>query len=155
MRNLIVVVFVEPVAEGLEFPRENWPLHITVVKFDVAAADNVAGLMAEPVAAALGVRVTVGGDARFGRAGSILVSLIDRNPQLQALHNDLVRIVTELPGRISTPGYTLAGYRPHISHHGGKRPRQGDVVALDRIALVDMAPGGTHATRRILRLWTA
>ncbi|RNL53081.1 2'-5' RNA ligase family protein [Arthrobacter oryzae] len=155
MRNLIVVVFLEPVAEGIEFPRENWPLHITVVKFDVASPDNVAGLMAEPVAAALGGRVTVGGDARFGRAGSILVSLIDRNPQLQALHNDLVRIVTELPGRISTPGYTLAGYRPHISHHGGKRPRQGDVVALDRIALVDMAPGGTHATRRILHLWTA
>lgn len=154
MRNLIVVAFVEPVAEGLEFPRENWPLHITVVKFDAASAGNVVELMAEPVAAALGHRVTVGRDAGFGRAGTIPVSLIDPDPRLQELHNALAGIVTALPGRISTPAYTLAGYRPHVSHHGGKRLRPGDTVALDRIALVDMAPGGDHTVRRILRLWT-
>ena len=43
MRNLIVVAFVEPVAEGLEFPRDDWPFHITLVKFDVAARDSPAG----------------------------------------------------------------------------------------------------------------
>ncbi len=35
MRNLIAVAFMEPVTEGLEFPRDDWPLHITLVKFDV------------------------------------------------------------------------------------------------------------------------
>src|SRR6476469_6234667 len=35
MRNLIVVAFVEPVTEGMEFARDAWPLHITLVKFDV------------------------------------------------------------------------------------------------------------------------
>jgi hypothetical protein len=48
----------------------------------------------------------------------------------------------------------LEGYRPHVSHHGDKRLRQGEAFALDRIALVDMAPDGGHATRRILKLWT-
>ena len=180
MRNLIAVAFVEPVAEGLEFPRDDWPLHLTLVKFDVVESDLVespqdagtepepgtppasgdplaewiATLMTDPVTAALGCRVSVDGEAGFGRAGSIPVNLIEPNEQLQLLHNELVRIVEQLPGRISTPAYTLEGYRPHVSHHGDKRLQQGDTFALDRIALVDMAPDGGHATRRILKLWT-
>lgn len=177
MRNLIAVAFVEPVVEGLEFPRDDWPLHITLVKFDVVEpvadagaahvaedaeaagpvdplADTIVALMAEPVAAALGCRLAVGAQAGFGRAGSIPVNLIEPSEELQSLHNALVRIVQQLPGRISTPAYTLVGYRPHVSHHGDKRLRPGDAVTLDRIALVDMAPGGGHSTRRILKLWT-
>ncbi len=190
MRNLIAVAFVEPVVEGLEFPRDDWPLHLTLVKFDVAESDavksdaaksdvveprrdsgtepepgaprasgdplaeQIATLMTDPVAAALGCRLSVGGEAGFGRAGSIPVNLIEPSDQLQVLHNKLVRIVEQLPGKISTPAYSLEGYRPHVSHHGDKRLRQGETFALDRIALVDMAPDGGHATRRILKLWT-
>lgn len=183
MRNLIAVAFLEPVTEGLEFPRDDWPLHITLVKFDVVAqetgpgaapetspeaspgdvpeaapadalAERIATLMEAPVAAALGSRVTVGFEAGFGRGESIPVSLIEPSEPLQGLHKALVRMVAELPGRISTPGYTLESYRPHVSHLGEKRFNEGDVVVLDRIALVDMAPDGEHATRRILRLWT-
>ncbi len=179
MRNLIVVVFVEAVTEEMEFPRDNWPLHITLVKFDVAPTAGAGGafsrgpggpgplragndplaawiadLMDGPVSAALGGRVSVGADAGFGRAGSIPVSLVNPDPVLQNLHDALVRIVAGLPGRISTPGYTGTGYRPHVSHHGGRRLRRGDAVTLDRVALVDMAPDGSHAFRRVLRLWT-
>ena len=181
MRNLIAVAFVEPVAEGLEFPRDDWPLHLTLVKFDVVEprrataatheagterepgpppasgdplAEQIATLMTGPVAAALGSRLNVGGEAGFGRAGSIPVNLIEPSENLQVLHNRLVRIVEQLPGRVSTPAYTLEGYRPHVSHHGDKRLRQGESFALDRVALVDMAPDGGHATRRILKLWT-
>jgi hypothetical protein len=201
MRNLIVVAFVEPVAEGLEFPRDDWPLHITLVKFDAAARDSarpaahsagsgargadaqgpgpqetgpkgpgpqetakaaapedplaetLASLMEEAVAAALGSTLIVGRDEGFGRGGSIPVNLIEPSEKLTGLHTALVRIVQDLPGRISTPAYTLEGFRPHVSHHGDKRLNPGDAVALDRIALVDMAPDGGHATRRVLKLW--
>lgn len=170
MRNLIVVAFLEPVTEGVEFPRDAWPLHITLVKFDVvgplpegnndgdaaagdALAARVAALMDAPVRAALGSVVTVGGQAGFGRGGSVPVSLIEASAPLQALHEALVRVVEGLPGRVATPGYTMAGFRPHVSHRGGKAPRAGDPVELDRVALVDMAPDGGHATRRVLRLW--
>ncbi len=175
MRNLIAVAFVEPVAEGLEFARDDWPLHITLVKFDVAGteaedsgrepggvlvpddalAGRIAELMDGPVRAALGGTLGVGGEAGFGRSGQVPVSLISPSPELSDLHRALVAMVAALPGRISTPLYTLAGYRPHVSHHGTKRLREGETVSLDRIALVDMSPDGGHATRRILRLWTA
>ncbi|MEV7133683.1 2'-5' RNA ligase family protein [Arthrobacter sp. NPDC093128] len=170
MRNLILVAFVEPVTDGLVFPRDDWPLHITLVRFDVeeesddgvksddggqasGLAERIAGLIDLPVRAALGTRLTIGDDAGFGRLGSVAVSLVEPSQPLQDLHESLMGTVAGLPGRVPTPDYTLDNYRPHVSHHGDKRTRPGDVVVLDRVALVDMAPDGNHSVRRILRLW--
>jgi hypothetical protein len=159
MRNLILVAFVEPVADGLEFPRDDWPLHITLVKFDVDGGpgtglpDRIAGLIDQPVRSALGQRLSIGADAGFGRMQSIPVSLVEPSRPLQSLHETLVRTVVDLPGKVPTPNYTMENYRPHVSHHGDKRMRPGDDVVLDRVALVDMAPDGDHTVRRILMLW--
>ena len=160
MRNLILVAFVEPVADGLVFPRSEWPLHITLVRFDVGSpagadpAERLAGLAEPPVLAALGAGLTVGEDAGFGRNGAVPVNLIQPQPDLQALHEQLVAAVGGLGGTILTPAHTMSGYRPHVSHHGHKRLDPGDAVVLDRIALVDMAPDGDRTVRRILKLWT-
>jgi hypothetical protein len=160
MRNLIFVAFVDPVAEGQVFLRSAWPLHITLVRFDVGSPDStdVAVRLAEqagpPAAAALGAGLAVGEDAAFGRNGTVPVSLVEPHPALQALHEQLVHAVTELGATILTPRHTLSGYRPHVSHHGDKRLHPGDAVVLDRIALVDMAPDGDHTIRRVLRLWS-
>jgi hypothetical protein len=160
MRNLIFVAFVEPVTEGLVFPRTEWPLHITLVRFDVdspAGADAALRVaeLADPYAtAALGASLTVGKDAGFGRNGSVPVSLIQPQPDLQTLHEQLVAAVARLDGKVLTPAHTLSGYRPHVSHHGDKRLNPGGAVVLDRIALVDMAPDGDRTVRRVLRLWS-
>ncbi|MGP0224506.1 2'-5' RNA ligase family protein [Paenarthrobacter sp. NCHU4564] len=160
MRNLIWVAFTEPVTEGLVFPRSDWPLHITLLRFDVGTdgsadvVDVLVDLAEAPVKGALGTRLQVGGDAGFGHMGSIPVSLIEHNPLLQGLHEEIVEGVDSVGGRIATPKYILDRYRPHISHHNGKRPKSGDVVVLDQIALVDMAPEGNHTIRRILKLWS-
>ncbi|MFF2841025.1 2'-5' RNA ligase family protein [Paenarthrobacter sp. NPDC057981] len=160
MRNLIWVAFTEPVTPRLVFPRSDWPLHITLLRFDVGTevradvADVLADLAEAPVKGALGTELTVGEDAGFGHLGSIPVSLIHHNPLLQGLHEEIVEAANSVGGRIATPNYVLDHYRPHISHHDGKRAKPGDVVVLDHIALVDMAPDGDHTIRRILRLWT-
>jgi hypothetical protein len=157
MRNLIFVAFVEPVTDGLVFPRTHWPLHITLVRFDVDS-DRAAGqlaAMAGPLAEpALGANLTVGEDAGFGRNGSVAVSLVQPQKDLQALHEQLVAAVRSLAGKVLTPAHTLSGYRPHVSHHGDKRLNPGDAVVLDRIALVDMAPDGDRTVRRILNMWS-
>jgi hypothetical protein len=159
MRNLILVAFIEPVADGLVFPRDDWPLHITLVKFDADGGpgaeltERIAELIDQPVRAALGTALTIGADARFGRQESIPVSLVEPSRPLQELHEALMRTVAELQGRVPTRHYTLDNYRPHVSHHGDKRALPGDVVVLDRVALVDMAPDGNHTVRRILHLW--
>ena len=160
LRNLIFVAFVEPVAAGQVFLRTEWPLHITLVRFDAATtdsadvADSIAKLAAPHAEAALGTRLAVGEDAGFGRNGSVPVNLIRPQPDLQNLHERLVEAVDGLGAKVLTPGHTRAGYRPHVSHHGSKRLHPGDAVVLDRVALVDMAPGGDHAVRHVLRLWS-
>ncbi|WP_429390477.1 2'-5' RNA ligase family protein [Paenarthrobacter sp. TE4293] len=160
MRNLIWVAFTEPVTPGLVFPRSDWPLHITLLRFDVGdeASADVADVLAEvaeaPVRGALGTKLRVGEEAGFGHMGSIPVSLINHHPLLQGLHEEIVEAAVSNGARIATPNYILDHYRPHISRHDGKRPKSGDVVVLDQVALVDMAPDGDHTIRRILRLWT-
>jgi hypothetical protein len=42
MRNLIMVAFVEPVSEGQVFLRREWPLHISLVRFDLRNDDDTA-----------------------------------------------------------------------------------------------------------------
>ncbi|MBB6406495.1 2'-5' RNA ligase family protein [Arthrobacter sp. AZCC_0090] len=159
MRNLILVAFVEAVADGLVFPRSDWPLHITLLRFDVEPSDGedvaarLSELVSAPAMGALGAELTVGSDAGFGHQGSIPVSLVEHHPILQGLHEELFDAMESVGGRAATPRYVLDHYRPHISHHDGKRPEPGDAVVLDQIALVDMAPGGNHTIRRILKLW--
>ncbi|WP_411376531.1 2'-5' RNA ligase family protein [Arthrobacter sp. MPF02] len=165
MRNLIFVAFVETVADGAVFLRMDWPLHITLVRFDAGSRDGadpterVTHLAEGPAEAALGAHLLVGEDAAFGRDGSVAVSLVKPNKTLQALHEALVEAVTAVDGRILTPRHTMSGYRPHVSHHATregtvKRLNPGDAVVLDRIALVDMAPDGDRTIRRVLRLWS-
>ncbi|MFF2346717.1 2'-5' RNA ligase family protein [Pseudarthrobacter sp. NPDC058119] len=169
VRNLIFVAFVEPVAEGQVFPRTEWPLHITLLRFDVRfdagsqesgdVAERIAGLADGAATAALGAPLTIGEEAGFGRNGSVPVNLVQPHAALQELHEQLVKLVPVVEGRILTPGHTLTGYRPHVSHQGttgagAKRLHPGDAVVLDRVALVDMAPGGNHTIRRVLRLWS-
>lgn len=156
MRNFVLVAFVEPVTEGQVFPRTQWPLHITLLRFDVdnAVAEQLAALAGPPAETALGAALTVEEDAGFGRNGSVPVSLVRPQPDLQALHGQLATAVESAGGRILTPAHTRSGYRPHISHLHGRRLRPGDTLVLDRVALVDMAPDGDRTVRRILRLWT-
>ncbi|GAB3570888.1 hypothetical protein GCM10027405_36040 [Arthrobacter alkaliphilus] len=159
MRNLILVAFVEAVAEGLVFPRSDWPLHITLLRFDVETSDGVdvaarlSGLVTAPAMGALGAELTVGPDAGFGHQGSIPVSLVEHHPVLQGLHQEVFEAVESIGGRAATPRYIMENYRPHISHHDGKRPKPGDAVVLDQVALVDMAPEGDHTIRQILKVW--
>ena len=157
VRNLIFVAFVEPVTDGLVFPRTHWPLHITLVRFDVdsdGAAEQLASMAGPLTEPALGATLTVGEDAGFGRNGSVAVSLVQPQKDLQTLHEQLVGAVGSLGGKVLTPTHTLSGYRPHVSHHGDRKLNPGDAVVLDRIALLDMAPDGDRTVRRVLRLWS-
>lgn len=167
MRNLILVAFLEPVALGGEFPSGQWPLHITLVKFDVGSspgdepggidevATRIAARVDGAVKDALGARLTIGDEAGFGPRQLVPVNVVEPHPRLQALHENLLREVQNLGAVVSTPAYTLQNYRPHVSHQGESRFHRGDVVVLDRVALVDMAPEGERRIRRVLELWTA
>ncbi|WP_309107473.1 hypothetical protein [Arthrobacter sp.] len=122
MKNLILVAFLEPVTRGAEFPRARWPLHMTLVKFDVGHR--------------------AGGES--GGSDEVVAGVVAHVKGHQ---------VQKLGAVVSTPAYTLQNYRPHVTRQGERRFHRGDVVVLDRIALVDMAPDGDRRIRRVLELW--
>ncbi|GER22417.1 hypothetical protein NCCP1664_09140 [Zafaria cholistanensis] len=152
----VAVVFVEPLAAGTEFPQSAWPLHVTLVRFDsavpVPALTAVLGAALEGRKAFTAV---VGGDAWFGRKGSVPVSLVDPGTGLADLHEALLYgLLHELDGQIHLPGpdHTRANYRPHVTH-AARRLHPGDVVRVGQVALVDMFPDRDRRFRRVLAVW--
>ena len=48
------------------------------------------------------------------------------------------------------PGYSGAGYRPHVTVARHGRFREGDRLQLDQVALVDMSPNGVDGSRMVV-----
>ncbi|WP_102159073.1 hypothetical protein [Zhihengliuella halotolerans] len=156
MGSYVVVVFVRPLAAGTRFGRGEWPLHATLLRFDAAGPPElVRRLNAGAVAQVRRGTVLVGPDDRFGRGGSVPVSLLEEAETLSILHRELHAALTKDPdAAISLPGprHVLDGYRPHVSHTTG-RLRRGERFEVAEAALVDMRPGGDSRYREVLAVY--
>lgn len=152
MGAYVAVVFVEPVEAGFTFPRTAWPLHVTLARFDTKdSADAVGGRIGAPLAAGLGFTVRIGQDARFGRNGSVRVSLVEPDARLQALHDGLLDALGP-EVHVLSPHHTRQHFRPHVSHQA-TRLHPGDTVDVRQVALVDMRPGGDSRFRTVVEVW--
>lgn len=152
MGSYVLVVFARPLAEGDVFERAAWPLHATLLRFDTREdRATVASRVGPALAAVRSFHAEVGPDAGFGRDGDVPVSLLDEGSGLARLH---ARLLDALEAHATLPGrhHTRSGYRPHISHTLG-RPRPGDRLSVDHVALVDMRPDGDPTHRRVAAVW--
>lgn len=152
MGSYVLVVFVSRIPAGTVFARARWPLHATLVRFDAAEpAARIRQRIGPALTARAAFAATVGGDAAFGRDGSVPVSLLDADSGLAALH---VAVLDALGDAVHLPGgrHTKAGYRPHVSHTVG-RLHPSDTLAVDHVALVDMRPDGDPRWRRVVFVW--
>ncbi|NKX49394.1 2'-5' RNA ligase family protein [Arthrobacter deserti] len=152
MGAYVAVVFVEPVPPGLTFPRTEWPLHVTLARFDTReSAGAVGGRVGPPLAAGLGFRVRIGQDALFGRSRSVRVSLVEPDARLQALHEGLHDALGP-DVHVLSPQHAREHFRPHVTHTD-TRLHPGDTVEVRQAALVDMRPGGDSRIRTVLAVW--
>ncbi|GHD02778.1 hypothetical protein [Zhihengliuella salsuginis] len=156
MGSYVVVVFVHPLAAGTRFGRREWPLHATLLRFDAAGPPAlIRRLAGGAVARVRRGTALVGADDRFGRGGSVPVSLLAEAETLSALHRELHAALTgdpEAGTRLPGPRHALGGYRPHISHTTG-RPHPGERLEVAEAALVDMRPDGDSRYRKVLAVW--
>jgi 2'-5' RNA ligase len=153
MGAYVVVVFIRPVRAGHMFPRSDWPLHITLARFDSKEpAEGVAERIGRALSGWLGFDVRTGADDFFGRNHSVPVSLVEPHPQLQLLHD---RLLDELGTDVHllSPHHARQNFRPHISHQAEGRLQSGEVVRVAQAALVDMRPDGDSKHRRVLAVW--
>ncbi|GAB3277846.1 hypothetical protein GCM10027449_17690 [Sinomonas notoginsengisoli] len=157
LQPFVVVAFVEPAGVGQRFGKRHWPLHVTLLRFDMApeaAVLAVAGAFSSPQAVEP-LRVRVGKDADFGYRGRVRVSLVEEDAALQALHDRIRQAVEAAGGRIHSPQHTGRGFRPHISVQGGRRVHEGQEVLLESVSLVHMAPAGDAEWRLPVAAWRA
>lgn len=153
MGAYVVVVFIKPVRAGHTFQRSEWPLHITLARFDSKEPpDGVTKRIDRAFSGLQAFDVCTGADDFFGRNRSVPVSLVEPHPQLQLLHDRLLDALGA-DVHLLSPHHMRQNFRPHISHQAEGRLHSGDVVHVQQAALVDMRPDGDAKHRRVLAVW--
>ncbi len=145
MGYFVVVLPVERMQVGDEFPVGTWPLHLTVIPpFRTPAdADEVTAVLADASAEASALPVRLGADAMFGRTHDVPVRLVEDPDGVEmALHVHLLDALVRVAVRPDALDHVGAGHRPHITHQPDARTEQGDRLVLRQLALVDMRPPG-------------
>ncbi len=148
-----IVHFVAPVENGAEFHMRDWPLHVTLA--DVFAVDRTGTAIdakIKALAAHLAAcEVEATEEASLGEAR---VMLLQKTPQIVALHLAIVNLLEQNGVVFNTPEFTRGGFLPHSTIQRTGRLDPGDSVRIDTISLVDMLPAGDWQRRRVLKTIT-
>lgn len=149
-----LVSFLEPVEEGFEFHRGDCPLHITLadtfaVNWDTTDLLNkLTVLLAEQKP----VEVVAGDDAFFGPSDEpVQVAVMKNIPELQALHDRVIKELKNAKAVFNNPQYVGKGYGPHSTVQKHTRLHKGDTVKIDNMTLIDMFPNGDAQQRKVVK----
>jgi hypothetical protein len=145
-------VLVAPLARlevGDGFSMSAWPLHVTIVpNFSTTLPKgDVSSVFSAPTPA---MDVVVGREDLFGPRNNVRVSVVEHSEKLALLHARFVADLLGLGVVFDNPEYLGAGYRPHITATKRARAGEGDILHLDQLALVDMAPRGDSGHRVVV-----
>jgi 2'-5' RNA ligase len=156
MSRYVVVLLLQPVAVGDSFITREWPLHVTLLP--VFASPATPAELGDRLAAAAGaaepVAVVAGADEGFGPAKTIPVTVIEPNPDLDALHAAFMTAIENAEPEYENPEFTGPGYRAHVTIKRYERVTAGDRLMLEQVALVDMEPGQPGGGRTVLTVAT-
>jgi len=139
--DLILVHMLEPQAVGSYFSCQRWPLHITLLPWFSASAEQVVRLreqLQKLAFAAAPFTVTVGAEAQFGPQQDIPVNVIADPAALQQLHQALLSLTQLLQISLVNADYVDKNYRAHISRYEGRYANEGDHIALHDFYLVQV-----------------
>ncbi|GGE94293.1 2'-5' RNA ligase family protein [Mycetocola zhadangensis] len=152
MSRVVVVLPLTPLAVGDNFLVSAWPLHVTVVPpfATDASISDMAEALAESVGSEADLSVLATGDDLFGRRNNIPVTLIADDERLLALRNRLVAGVRPFARNPDDRAFSGAEFRAHVTVKGANRVHEGDVLRLQQVALVDMAPRQSPTGRTVL-----
>ncbi|HSX44388.1 MAG TPA: 2'-5' RNA ligase family protein [Candidatus Saccharimonadales bacterium] len=125
-----------------------WPLHITLMPWFILdnqkSETEAAILLAELFAKYEPMQLKTSSQALFGPRNTVPVQEINTSPELQRLHNDVLKLLQDKQWDIAAKHYTGATFRPHITLKKGKQVPH--TLTLDKIHLVK-APIADPRTR--------
>lgn len=140
---------------GYEFPADNWPLHVTIAAtFEVDwEKSKVEEQLEELCAATMTFDAKVLEDKYLGPPEKpVLVALVEKNSGLQKFHEEVIDILGSAGGIFKRPEHNRDNYIAHATVQKNSRLKEGDVININNLTLVDMFPGGNSYRRKILKI---
>lgn len=149
-----LVAMLEDVAEGHEFTKGNWPLHITLVGVHALGWQNME-LRHDFEDLAKDIKSIKIRARKRGELGPVSkptqVVFFEKSNELSLLHTRLVRFLRNNGAVFNNPEWNLSGYIPHstVQKHTSVQPNT--EVVIDNITLIDMFPHADRAIRKVTR----
>jgi 2'-5' RNA ligase len=142
-KRLFLGHFIEDVSLGQSFLRSRWPLHITVVPWFLCEdTDALDAALIQVVSPTRPFSVRVGDEEMFGSKKNIKVNVIDPDPQLSKLHDQLLSVINNLGRLDSDQQFVGESYRAHITHSGERHIAKGRDIMIDSIHLTELTDEG-------------
>jgi 2'-5' RNA ligase len=153
IQKYVIAKFLEPIADGIEFDAEHWPLHVTLAANFVVDRKNVSLFekLAELATDEKPVTTTASDDYYFGPQKQVHVTTLVMTPELQALHNRVIGLLKGLDATFDAPQYQEEGYRAHAAVQASKRLHKGGSVTIDEVTVIDMFPNDAIDRRRTMK----
>lgn len=143
-----LVSFLETIATNTEFSMADWPLHITLA--DVFAVDLDTGI-GQKLTSLLANQPSITLSAKCDSTlGTTKVVLIEKNNDLQNLHDQIMDFLEFNGAKFNNPEFTRAGFLPHSTIQTSGRLHEGDKIEIRTISLVDMFPDGDWKQRKVI-----
>ncbi|HVS78883.1 MAG TPA: 2'-5' RNA ligase family protein [Candidatus Saccharimonadales bacterium] len=152
MRKYTIVHFLKEPPDNLEFTVSDWPLHITLAddfRLEKVGRQLLSEL-SELTACQEPIKVLAIDDTYLGKHSETRVTLVDTSMELIELHKKLVGLLKKCGAEFYNPHYILGGYKPHITIQKSGRAKPGEVITINSLSLVDMAPGNNETKRKII-----
>lgn len=146
MLHFAVVAFLDEVALGAEFDRDELPLHVSL--FTPASTEADLGQVVAAVEAAYashGPFTAVGGDDDELGSDGYEATLLEEADDLADAHLTLVVLLRDLGVRVEDPALVAGRYRPHVPV-GDERIDRGERLELRAIAVLDLEPDGDDSS---------
>lgn len=153
MRRFYVAHLVKPKKQGDEWLANHQPLHSTFAyPFNIECDDSIISKKLASVLLNHSVfKVKALKDDYYGPQKDILVTPLEKSPEIMALSKDICRAIIDLGGIPENPAfYGDNGHRPHVTVQDDNRIHEGDIVDINSVSLVESIPQQPINGRKVI-----
>ena len=148
-----IVQFFQSVDEDAVFSINDWPLHTNLVDvFAVHLDESVLDRLTKLLATKRPMVIKAVDDTTLGSTDNpVLVTLIEKDSNLQSLHDDLVSLLEQCGAVFNSPQYTHEGFLPHCTVQRHARINPDDSFEVNELSIIDMFVDGDWEKRKVLK----
>lgn len=142
MHQLAVVAPLRPMKVAANFPRDDLPLHLTLLPIvrvkDADSAGELQRRLTQVTTTLTPIESVVADEEWFGPQHDVLVFVLGPAPAASRAHEAFLAAATEVSAEPVEPQYTGPGFRPHITRaRDSSMLRLGQRLLLTEVAILD------------------